>query len=80
MSLDSTVAGDEDANAPKLPENELIEGVERAPEGEYRVYIENYPVPTVGQPIRQATVEELKPPEYPDVGKLAEPDAFEIAH
>ncbi|KAG8706127.1 hypothetical protein FRC08_001262 [Ceratobasidium sp. 394] len=77
-SVHGIPGGDDNTLIP--PERELVEGVERTPDAEYRVYIERYPVSTVGQPIRQASEEERQPMEYPDVGNLADPESFEIAH
>ncbi|KAG8791861.1 hypothetical protein FRC12_007950 [Ceratobasidium sp. 428] len=45
----------------------------------HREYIEQYNPPTVGEPIRPATHEEMGGGDYPDVGALSDPDCFEIA-
>ncbi|QRV96348.1 plasma membrane ATPase 4 [Ceratobasidium sp. AG-Ba] len=44
-----------------------------------RVFVEQYEIPTVGEPIRQATAEELSRGNYPDVGQLSDQQSFEIA-
>ncbi|KAG8726749.1 hypothetical protein FRC10_006791, partial [Ceratobasidium sp. 414] len=44
-----------------------------------RVYIEEYPCPTAGEPIRQDTTANRDRSNYPDVGELKSPDCFEIA-
>ncbi|QRV77014.1 plasma membrane ATPase 4 [Ceratobasidium sp. AG-Ba] len=43
-----------------------------------KVYIERYPSDTAGEPIYRVLNENNHP--YPDVGQLADPEAFEIAH
>ncbi|KAG9093603.1 hypothetical protein FS749_014117 [Ceratobasidium sp. UAMH 11750] len=43
-----------------------------------KVYIERYPCPTAGEPISIVPIEERAPQAYPDVGQLANPEAFEI--
>ncbi|QRV82415.1 C2H2 zinc finger [Ceratobasidium sp. AG-Ba] len=50
-------------------------------ENGHTCYIQDYPVPTVGEPIRQQTAEELQAQvDYPqDIGELSDPHAFEIA-
>ncbi|KAG9080285.1 hypothetical protein FRC06_006829, partial [Ceratobasidium sp. 370] len=42
------------------------------------VYIEHYPRPTVGEPIRMEPVGDPTRRGYPDVGQLSNPDAFEM--
>ncbi|QRV72348.1 plasma membrane ATPase 4 [Ceratobasidium sp. AG-Ba] len=42
-------------------------------------FIEDYHVPTVGEPIRWQTPEERAQNQYPDVGALSDPDFFDIA-
>ncbi|KAG8734755.1 hypothetical protein FRC10_011460, partial [Ceratobasidium sp. 414] len=79
MSLDDNT-GNQGAAIPNPVVNDLVEEFHGEPEAEYRVYVENYPVRTVGEPIRQATEEEMGPRAYPDVGPLADPDNFEVAH
>lgn len=73
VQLDNTkdsVVSDEGAD--------LEEGVDT---GGHRVYVEKFPNPHVGQPIRKANANDLPPHHrnYPDVGALANPEAFEIA-
>jgi hypothetical protein len=80
LSLISDRPGSEQDNVPQAVQPELVTGWERAPDGDYKVYVEKYPVPTVGKPIRRATAEELNETAYPDVGQLADPECFEIAH
>ncbi|KAG8735661.1 hypothetical protein FRC10_010290 [Ceratobasidium sp. 414] len=43
-----------------------------------KVYIEQYPCPTVGEPIRMEPVQDAPRRGYPDVGQLSKPDAFEL--
>ncbi|QRV74378.1 C2H2 zinc finger [Ceratobasidium sp. AG-Ba] len=62
---------------------DIAEGAVREVTDEYghTCYIQDYPVPTVGEPIRQQTAEELAAQvDYPqDIGELSDPHAFEIA-
>ncbi|QRV80973.1 plasma membrane ATPase 4 [Ceratobasidium sp. AG-Ba] len=45
----------------------------------HQYFVEDYHIPTVGEPIRWQTPEEQAQNEYPDVGALSDPDLFEIA-
>ncbi|EUC53469.1 hypothetical protein RSOL_002760 [Rhizoctonia solani AG-3 Rhs1AP] len=45
----------------------------------HRVFVETYPSPHAGQPIRQVENTRKIRRNYPDVGALADPEAFEIA-
>ncbi|QRW04669.1 C2H2 zinc finger [Ceratobasidium sp. AG-Ba] len=81
---DAIADADEDAEvnplphapAPAPPHPPLREVTDRYG---HRYFIEDYHVPTVGEPIRRQTPEELAQNQYPDVGALADPDFFEIA-
>ncbi|KAG9091248.1 hypothetical protein FRC07_011886, partial [Ceratobasidium sp. 392] len=70
---------------PSLPPNPRshnkanVELLEVTDEYGRRVYVQQYHVPTAGEPIRQATRQEMSRGEYPDVGKLSDREAFEIA-
>ncbi|QRW09551.1 plasma membrane ATPase 4 [Ceratobasidium sp. AG-Ba] len=44
----------------------------------HTVYVQEYPVPTAGQPVRPATKKEMNQGRYPDVGKLSDHQTFEI--
>ncbi|QRW10106.1 plasma membrane ATPase 4 [Ceratobasidium sp. AG-Ba] len=44
-----------------------------------RIYVQYYEVPTVGEPIRRATNEEMRRGSYSDVGKLSKRENFELA-
>ncbi|QRW07915.1 plasma membrane ATPase 4 [Ceratobasidium sp. AG-Ba] len=44
----------------------------------HTVYVQEYPVPTAGQPVRPATKKEMNQGRYPDVGKLSDRQTFEI--
>ncbi|KAG9090560.1 hypothetical protein FS749_000461 [Ceratobasidium sp. UAMH 11750] len=80
MSLEDDTMRDQGADIPNPVVNDLVEEIHVEPDAEYRVYVENYPVRTVGEPIRQATEGEMGPTEYPDVGALADPENFEVGH
>ncbi|KAG9089396.1 hypothetical protein FS749_001363 [Ceratobasidium sp. UAMH 11750] len=80
MSLEDDTTRDQEVDIPNPVVNDLVEEIHAEPDAEYRVYVENYPVRTVGEPIRQATEEEMGPTVYPDVGALAEPENFEVGH
>ncbi|KAG8700955.1 hypothetical protein FRC08_004361 [Ceratobasidium sp. 394] len=79
MSLDDDMRG-QGVDIPNPVVNDLVEELQGEPDAEYWVYVENYPVRTVGEPTRQATKEEMGPRAYPDVGALADPDCFEVRH
>ncbi|QRV85912.1 plasma membrane ATPase 4 [Ceratobasidium sp. AG-Ba] len=52
---------------PSLRSVEMVELVEEVDLYGRRVYVERYKIPTVGEPIRRATAEELSRGNYPDV-------------
>ncbi|QRW08902.1 plasma membrane ATPase 4 [Ceratobasidium sp. AG-Ba] len=64
---------------PSLRSVEMVELVEEVDLYGRRVYVERYKIPTVGEPIRRATAEELSRGNYPDVGQLSDRQSFEIA-
>ncbi|KAG8737493.1 hypothetical protein FRC10_008099 [Ceratobasidium sp. 414] len=72
---------------PHMPPDVLMEGggagreveLEEVVENGRTIYIEQYPCPTVGEPIRMEPRGDSAR-QYPDVGKLANRDIFEIAH
>ncbi|QRV83013.1 plasma membrane ATPase 4 [Ceratobasidium sp. AG-Ba] len=65
--------------SPPLRSVEMVELVEEVDLYGRRVYVEKYKIPTIGEPIRQATAQELSRGNYPDVGQLSDQQSFEIA-
>ncbi|KAG9123531.1 hypothetical protein FRC07_014824 [Ceratobasidium sp. 392] len=72
-------------NPPRPPSNRsnssnvTVELYEETDKQGHTVFIQDYHVPTAGQPIRLATEEELGRGDYPDVGKLSDRHCFELA-
>ncbi|KAG8726654.1 hypothetical protein FRC10_006904 [Ceratobasidium sp. 414] len=60
-------------------ENDEVVLVEIVDQHGQRVYIEEYPCPTAGEPMRRDTTANRDRSNYPDVGELKSPDCFEIA-
>ncbi|QRW13195.1 C2H2 zinc finger [Ceratobasidium sp. AG-Ba] len=76
-SLEGIVAdGRSPSPLPRPPQPPLREMTDRYG---HQYFIEDYHIPTVGEPIRWQTAEERAQSEYPDVGELSKPDFFEIA-
>lgn len=73
---------DEEDHVPAAEDEQFPQDNDRTHTGRLRgteTFVERYPKPTVGTPIREATKEERLRANHADVGRLADPDLFEVA-
>ncbi|QRV73383.1 plasma membrane ATPase 4 [Ceratobasidium sp. AG-Ba] len=66
-------------SSPSAQSDETIHLQEEFDQFGNRIYVQYYKVPTVGEPIRRATRQEMAGHHYPDVGKLSKRENFDLA-